>query len=931
MAAESILQRIAARPSRYASLPTELQQLQGCWGLMSLAPDPDRPGKLRKRPEPGFASNRGGQAFGDASRRVTEGTALALRLPGPQEGSAVALFDLDGVVDPDTGEVTDERVRAFLARLPSVYVERSTSGRGLHLYARVPVPNPRPTCKSSTTGVDAELYFENRLAIVTGNRYLQPGAPEVPQFDAPAGLVEDYLVTFGFRTAPRRHERRRAERGESEALRRLRAVPLPEDRPRTVFDELDWPEPLPVGLAQPFLGWLRDHPVEGPRLRELEHGTNPDPSAADAQLAQLFARWVRDPDTIEQLMRATARRRQKWDDRPDWLREHVIEHELRQVEVHREPMAEPSFRVFAAIERAEPLDPAVLEYWVRLKRQDEIQFARMREMLRERQLCRLRDLDCAVKSAGAKLREQKREAALRSAVGYVMIREPLKDMLPTIRAWISQLNSADSPRLMIARKGGDLVLCVLRSDDEGAARWVIQQLSPRLLRSAVLPLLRFGLVREDKVSKEPRVVEWDPPKDLEHLVVADPVLEVPAVELTATVPIIDLSGEITTAGLHRASGTLVHVSADDLRHYVVPEAPTHDDAIDALTTIDDLYRDFPFVGAADWSNAVAMLLAACLAHCLTPVPLFLVRASCQGSGKSLLTSTAVTITHPGTALRAIAERATAGEIDKVVTAALVSSSPVIALDNMTGLLASSVLAAAATSVGSVIVRPLGTSTEVEARSRLFLANGNNLQLDEDLAQRTVPINLDPGMPDPRNRTGFALPLGDGAWLRQPKNRLRFLAAAHTIIRAWVLAGSPTTGAPVWGSFQPAVSVLGGILAWVGIDGFLGNRQSLVEANAERDEAATILLAARARELEAAPDAGGLTAAELGFGQHGTALRELLAVDDRKFARVLGDRLRRLENRRVRVADEVLQIVKLPRKHRTGVALWHVEATLAQAS
>lgn len=108
---------------------------------------------------------------------------------------------------------------------------------------------------------------------------------------------------------------------------------------------------------------------------------------------------------------------------------------------------------------------------------------------------------------------------------------------------------------------------------------------------------------------------------------------------------------------------------------------------------------------------------------------------------------------------------------------------------------------------------------------LTVVNGNNVQVDSDLARRSVRIRLDAGLASWK-RTDFAIELLQRE-VRQ--NRSLILAALMTLVQGWRKAGEPhpahmqrLVGFEVWSE------VIGGILAFAGIDGFLRESESMIE-------------------------------------------------------------------------------------------------------
>lgn len=127
-------------------------------------------------------------------------------------------------------------------------------------------------------------------------------------------------------------------------------------------------------------------------------------------------------------------------------------------------------------------------------------------------------------------------------------------------------------------------------------------------------------------------------------------------------------------------------------------------------------------------------------------------------------------------------------------------------------------------------RLLGGNDLIECEFRpIWTATANNPVLTEELIRRTVRIRLDAETDRPGQRTGFRHP-NLRAWATAQRGAL--IAAALTLVRAWVVAGRPV-GTQVMGSFESYAEILGGILAAVAVPAFLGNLDELYEvADAE---------------------------------------------------------------------------------------------------
>ena len=133
--------------------------------------------KPRKVPHYVGGKRRVGVQGSDADRAalVDFETALAAHAAGKWDGLGFAFLpgdgligiDLDGMIDTDTGEIS-ERGRNIIAACAS-YTEYSPSGRGVHII----VAGDSPTFKSNEVGV--EVFCGRQYFTVTGRAY--PGTP----------------------------------------------------------------------------------------------------------------------------------------------------------------------------------------------------------------------------------------------------------------------------------------------------------------------------------------------------------------------------------------------------------------------------------------------------------------------------------------------------------------------------------------------------------------------------------------------------------------------------------------------------------------------------------------------------------------------------------------------------------------------------------
>jgi hypothetical protein len=118
-----------------------------------------------------------------------------------------------------------------------------------------------------------------------------------------------------------------------------------------------------------------------------------------------------------------------------------------------------------------------------------------------------------------------------------------------------------------------------------------------------------------------------------------------------------------------------------------------------------------------------------------------------------------------------------------------------------------------------------------ANDRLWSATGNNLLLGGDMATRTVLVRLNPNVPHPEERTGFAIPNLD-QWILSPANQRRLLWHLLVLVIDWTRNGAPPQTGIAMRQFTPWAEAVGGFLAHHGVGGFLGNVQNVRDIDDE---------------------------------------------------------------------------------------------------
>lgn len=305
----------------------------------------------------------------------------------------------------------------------------------------------------------------------------------------------------------------------------------------------------------------------------------------------------------------------------------------------------------------------------------------------------------------------------------------------------------------------------------------------------------------------------------------------PRLRAIISAPTLRQDGTVIAEPGYDAETGLLLVGERLWRH--TPDSPSKRDALDALDVLGEPLTGFPFVGNADRTAALALLITSVLRPSLRTAPMFAVTAPAAGSGKSLLVDVAA-ILATGRKAAVVTPTPDEAELEKRIGAAALAGDQVLSVDNVTHILRSDQLCQMLTQ-DEVQVRVLGASKNVRIPSTsLICATGNNLTIYGDLNRRTIRIRLDAGCEQPDARqfdfdpTAVAL-----------NKRAELVAAALTIVRAHLVAGSPERAAPM-GSFEDWSGTVRSALIWLGMGDCRGDVEAMREDDPEKAELAEII-------------------------------------------------------------------------------------------
>lgn len=344
-------------------------------------------------------------------------------------------------------------------------------------------------------------------------------------------------------------------------------------------------------------------------------------------------------------------------------------------------------------------------------------------------------------------------------------------------------------------------------------------------------------------------------------------LDFPELEKISKVPVFSEDGTLITEKGYNPL-TRAYYDPGDYEYLEVPDLVTTEDLDNAVWMLLDVVRDFPFSDAINdadpepirlvnddgtWAdvdgdgfpwpnwdrgrgsraNALAMILQPfARAMIKGPCPNYHVDKPAIGTGAGFLVDAAWIINEGGDRAEVKTLSHDNAEIKKAMTAALLESKSILFLDNIQHQVDSPDLAAALTA-GTWSDRILGQSTTVNIPIRTtFIMAGNRIKFNRDMMRRNVPIYMNAATPNPssdRTEDFYKHPKLH-QWIVE--HRPELVWSCHVIIKAWVQAGKPRGFAQAFQSFNDYSDVMGGILDFAGISGFLSNRQAYMDNRAE---------------------------------------------------------------------------------------------------
>jgi hypothetical protein len=349
------------------------------------------------------------------------------------------------------------------------------------------------------------------------------------------------------------------------------------------------------------------------------------------------------------------------------------------------------------------------------------------------------------------------------------------------------------------------LIVFIATDPESRETSIKPVSQPALLRalSGVAIWTRYDSKNDADVVIDP------PPKHVSVLFDSESYQHLPALTGIARQPHLRSDGSLVLQAGFDASTGLFGVF--EQREFNIPDRPSKQQALEALSAIQGLLTEFDFASENDSAAALAAILTAVLRTSLSLAPMFHIKAPQFASGKSYLTSIIASFASP-TAPSAVAFPTSDEECQKLLLATLLAAPGVVVFDNLTTDLIPFKSLCSALTEEHITGRILGISKTATVGTRtLILSSGNNVDPIRDMARRCITITLDPHLETPAAREFKGDPL---ALVRT--DRARYVALALTITRAWITAGRPITACKPLANYSQWSTWVRQPLLWLGL-------------------------------------------------------------------------------------------------------------------
>lgn len=386
----------------------------------------------------------------------------------------------------------------------------------------------------------------------------------------------------------------------------------------------------------------------------------------------------------------------------------------------------------------------------------------------------------------------------------------------------------NSPELL--QRSGQLVrIATLDRDDVDESTGIRRSRGSAILLPASPHWILEELSRHQDWKKpyKKTTIACDPSKELaKHVLARSGAWEFPHVSSIVSAPTITGNGRIlVTPGLDVSTGVFLDVKSDEFPK--VPENPSKDDALAALTRVKLPFRGFPFSTEADYSVVISALLCGISRPMMASCPAHVFDAPTAATGKTLLAES-IGLMVTGSVPPASSQGKTDEEDEKRLVSVLLKGDQVLLIDNIEKPLRGDFLCSILTQQ-FVQSRLLGSNSSPTFRtSILVLVTGNNLAIHGDMGRRSALCQLNAKSERPEDRQFKFHPHDE---IRE--NRESLVVDLLTILKAYVDAGRPNR-LPTIGSFGDWTDIRSA-LTWLGMPDPAATRERIEQENPQKQE------------------------------------------------------------------------------------------------
>jgi hypothetical protein len=423
--------------------------------------------------------------------------------------------------------------------------------------------------------------------------------------------------------------------------------------------------------------------------------------------------------------------------------------------------------------------------------------------------------------------------------------------------WLPQdEKSPKQVRRIVTVKNGELEkiidICELELADSGeyfhnSGQIVRVAFDPLLGETYITRVTRAAITRSLDRRISWRRINKSPDSPAQEVVIDPPTKHIGLLHETESYPHLPHVIGIARQPFFRADNTLMNVTGYDAQtgyfgsynkaEFSVPEKPSRQDALAALSIITSLLDEFAFAAPCDKVAAIAAILTAATRISISTAPMVHVSAHQIATGKSYLTSI-ISAFASDTNPSAIAFPTSDEECQKLLLATLMRSPPTIIFDNLTSDILAFKSLCSATTEESLTGRILGSSKVASVSTKtLLLSSGNNVGPVKDMSRRCLTIKLDPKVEIPATRNFANNPL---ELIRS--NRGYYASLALTIVRAWFVNDCPITKCKPLSSYGEWTKYVRQPLLWLGLTDPAERIFTQLTEDPDREQLGRLLLA-----------------------------------------------------------------------------------------